>query len=203
MDGGYELSDNVSRMRVNEPDNLFHILDQMRTYGHYFRPGLSETELCAAEECVGIAFPPDLRTFLSNVEPWGSGFPEWRKPGASSLARALEWPLDGILFDIEHNDFWPTRWGAAPAALADRLALAREHFTELPRLIPIYKHRYLAAEPCLADNPVFSVYQTDVIYYGRNLEHYLKVEFLGRDREPLEGVRHIQFWSDLAEGEDV
>ena len=175
----------------------------MRLYGHYFRPGLSQTELCAAEERVGVAFPPDLRHFLSIVEPWGEGFPDWRKLAAPTLARFLDGPLDGLLFDIEHNDFWPSRWGAAPADLADRLALARENFTELPRLIPIYGHRYLAADPFRSGNPVFSVHQTDVIYYGRNLEHYLEVEFLGGDREPLRDVRHIPFWSDLSIGEDV
>ena len=49
---------------------------------------------------------------------------------------------------------------------------------------------------------MFSVYQTDTIYYGRDLEDYLRREF-GSDghRAPVDGVRvHIPFWAELAEG---
>jgi hypothetical protein len=52
---------------------------------------------------------------------------------------------------------------------------------------------------------VFSVYQTDVIYYGADLGAYVAHEFRLGDEVSAKppGVR-IPFWSDLAEGaEDV
>jgi hypothetical protein len=58
--------------------------------------------------------------------------------------------------------------------------------------------------PLEAGNPVFSVYQTDIIYYGENLENYLRNEF----REAFgitsrtfvvssTDLREIEFWSGL------
>lgn len=43
-----------------------------------------------------------------------------------------------------------------------------------PRLIPICSHRYIPEEPHDAGNPVFSVMQSDVIYYGADLANYSK-----------------------------
>lgn len=60
-----------------------------------------------------------------------------------------------------------------------------------PRLLPIYSHRYLLAEPCRAGNPVFSVYQSDIIVYGTDLRTYLLHEFadlLGTDRNQAQVV---------------
>ena len=50
-------------------------------------------------------------------------------------------------------------------------------------------------EPHLAGNPVLSVWQTDIIYYGFDLADYLRHEFRLRDRasEP-KAVRPIRFW---------
>jgi hypothetical protein len=45
---------------------------------------------------------------------------------------------------------------------------------------------------------VFSVYQSDIIYYGRDLTDYLNREFRSpMDRSPIVGVRPVRFWSDL------
>jgi hypothetical protein len=55
----------------------------------------------------------------------------------------------------------------------------------------------------LPGNPVFSVYQTDVIHYGSDLENYLQNEFSYHLRGPgeywqMEGQpREIDFWSML------
>src|SRR5262249_17955195 len=73
------------------------------------------------------------------------------------------------------------------------------------KLIPLISHRYLPEEPHEAGNPVFSVYQSDVIYYGTDLIDYFEREFTGRDYRPrldqlrLNQMKHIRFWSDLVE----
>jgi len=38
--------------------------------------------------------------------------------------------------------------------------------------IPVYSHRYLPSEPKATGNPVLSVHQTDIIYYGNDLASY-------------------------------
>jgi hypothetical protein len=65
-----------------------------------------------------------------------------------------------------------------------------------PKLIPIYHHRMMPDEPHLKGNPVFSVWQTDIIYYGFDLEDYLRHEFVlpGRKAWP-ETIRPIRFWN--------
>jgi hypothetical protein len=50
-------------------------------------------------------------------------------------------------------------------------------------------------DPHLEGNPVFSVHQTDIIYYGYDLEDYLRHEFdlPGRKAWP-EHLRPVRFW---------
>jgi hypothetical protein len=64
-----------------------------------------------------------------------------------------------------------------------------------PKLIPVFLHRMMPDEPRKAGNPVFSVHQTDIIYYGHDLPDYLRQEFQvarwwTRPSEP----RRIRFW---------
>lgn len=161
-----------------------------------FAPGLTEREIAAVEKFLGVALPPDLAAFLAEGLPVGPRFPDWRDLGGERLRAQLDWPFDGIAFDIEHNGFWFEAWGPRPDALADAIAVARAHVAAAPKLIPLYAHRYLPAEPALAGNPVLSVYQTDIIVYGSNLRHYLAREFGGPEAHETE-VRRIRFWSDL------
>jgi hypothetical protein len=52
-----------------------------------------------------------------------------------------------------------------------------EKLREYPRLMPIYGHRYIPCLPHEAGNPIFSVYQTDIIFYGFGLANYFQNEF--------------------------
>jgi len=84
------------------------------------------------------------------------------------------------------------RWGERPGDPAIAESYAREHLDRVPRLVPIYGHRYLTADPAHASSPVFSVYQTDVIYYGDNLLDYIAspttsgVDLLPGQRRPVQ-----------------
>lgn len=59
----------------------------------------------------------------------------------------------------------------------------------------------LPSKPCSDDPPVFSIYQTDVIYYGDNLVDYLVREFkVGHPRpQGITADRRVPFWSDLVD----
>jgi hypothetical protein len=164
--------------------------------------GLAEVELRAVEQYWGFRFPGDLRELLSRALPRGDHMPNWRDPSSDEIRGRMQWPLDGMLFDVEHDQFWVPGWGPRPAALPDALARATERFREVPKLVPIFMHRYLPAEPYEAGNPVFSVYQMDVIYYGRTLRDYVACQFgVVAWKDAVAGEkRPIVFWSDVADG---
>jgi hypothetical protein len=73
-------------------------------------------------------------------------------------------------------------------------------FAAAPRLIPLDGHRYLPETPHERGNPVFSVYQSDVIYYGADLADWVRREDLGWDVgipiDPARPPKEIPFWSE-------
>lgn len=173
----------------------------LRAAGFAVAPGLSFDELARAEAVVGAPFPPDLRDFLAEGLPEGERFPDWRQPTSSQIRGRLDWPSDGAAFDVVNDAFWWKGWGTRPVDSSEAVARARAELAGVPRLTPVYAHRYLPAEPNAAGNPVFSVYQTDVIYYGRDLRDYLLREFAPHGTTAaLRGrIRRVRFWSDLEE----
>jgi hypothetical protein len=67
-----------------------------------------------------------------------------------------------------------------------------------PILIPVYSHRFIPAALSEAGNPVFSVYQTDIIHYGLDLPSYLHAEFDACNPYPVPSEpKEIRFWSEL------
>lgn len=162
-------------------------------------PGLTHRETSAVEVFLGVQLPPDLVSFLQSVLPLGSRFPNWRKLDTPELNAQLEAPFQGIAFDIEHNAFWWPTWGARPLQVHDAIAIAREQLAKEPPLVPVFGHRYLPAAPQVAGNPVISVHQTDIIYYGSDLRRYIAREFGSLTHtEAIAGPRRrIHFWSDI------
>lgn len=165
--------------------------------GTEFRPGLTDFEVAAIEDGYGFRFPPDLRSFLQFALPVSDGWVDWRDH-PDRIRERLNWPLDGVCWDIEHSGFWMRQWGSKPEAIADRIGIARERVEVAPRLIPIYSHRYIPAKPSAAGNPVLSVYQTDIIVYGADLADYFHREF-GIPRPPWarDTPRSIEFWDTI------
>lgn len=164
--------------------------------------GLSDRELVRIEEEHSFRFPPDLRAFLGYALPVSPGWVDWRAVDDTELRRRLDWPFEGICFDIEHADFWLAGWGERPGTLAECFEIARQRVSAAPALIPIVGHRYLPARPDVAGNPVLSVHQTDIICYGADLEEFFANELpeafgrtgFGISREP----RWIELWSELS-----
>ncbi len=169
--------------------------------GVKYAPGLCEADLLIAEERVGCHFPADLRSFLRTALPCGAGWPDWRNPQSAQIAGRLDWPAEGFEFDIRNNVFWWPAWGPQPEDVDHAVAVMRERIREAPKLIPICQHVYLPAEPELAGNPALSVYQTDIIYVGRNLAEYLRRVRSGDEWElpRCDEVTRIRFWSEVVE----
>ena len=183
-------------MNENEHDwsELIELMEGAKR-GLSFAEGLSDAEVHRAEENYGFQFPPDLRAFLQTALPLGSPpFPNWRLADDPYIREALSLPLHGILFDVEHG-IWLPEWGQRPKLMEEAKALVEEHVKKAPRLIPIYRHRMMPDRPHLTGNPVLSIHQTDIIYYGFDLDDYFRHEFglLGRKPWPPT-VRSIEFW---------
>ena len=162
-------------------------------------PGLTTDEVASAEQQLGVPFPPDLLSLLQTALPISPRFPDWRQPRNPEIGTQLAQPLEGIKFDIEHDAFWWPDWGPRPDDLDEAVKIAEAQIAVAPKLIPIYGHRYLPAEPNSNGNPVFSVHQTDIIYYGKDLRFYIAHEFGGLTHaEAVAGeIRSIRFWSAL------
>jgi hypothetical protein len=157
--------------------------------------GYSQEELDRAQEEFGLVFPPDLVDLLRDRRP-ANGYD--RRVDRAKIREMLAWPLEGMLFDIEQNGFWMDEWGVIPEREADRREIATAAVRAAPKLIPLVSHRYLPAEPSEPGNPVLSIYQTDIIYYGANLEHYFQNEFGSWSSLEETAYRYIRFWSDIA-----
>lgn len=157
-------------------------------------PGYTAAELDDAQARFALRFPPDLVALLRERRPL-RGY-DWTGP-EEPIRRKLSWPLEGLLFDVEYNALWRLDWGERPARAEERAEIVAALVARAPPLIPILGHRYLPAEPSEPGNPVLSVYQSDIIYYGRDLEDYFFHEF-GGGVGPVTGpVRRIRFWSDI------
>jgi hypothetical protein len=157
--------------------------------------GLTDDELKAIEHEFGFGFAPDHRDFLAAGLPTGRGWVDWRNPDRAALRERLAIPIEGVLFDVAENDFWYGGWGPRPGDTGAAVIAARGYLMTVPRMIPVYSHRYLPA--VLPGHPILSIYQTDVVHYGNDLADWLNREFaLG---EPASSIARptVAFWRDL------
>lgn len=177
-------------------------------------PGLTDDEFDLVEREFGFQFADDHRGFLSaglptnarsrprspgvlyaHPEPW----PDWRNDDRDKLRGLLEWPTEGVLFDVEKNGFWYDGWGPRPAEPEAALATATSQLVHAPTMVPVYGHRYLPAGRGTSGHPVLSLWQTDIIVYGLELADYIYREFGLRapGEEPWEPEVTVDFWRDL------
>jgi hypothetical protein len=177
----------------------------LKLKGVIFDEGLTKEEIQSIQSRYHIIFPPDLKEFLSISLPISDLFINWRSIEKENIERIydiINWPLEGIIFDIENNAFWYEKWGKKPETLNEAIEICKIEYAKAPTMIPIYSHRYIPSVPYEIDNPVFSIYQTDIIYYGKNLVDYLLVEFGLKKHQDIKfnKIKNIEFWTDLAHG---
>ncbi len=175
--------------------------------------GLDEQRIAAIEQQYQLCFPPDYRLFLNMLHSvdrplvsakysndrhmiplTAPSFYNWQTD-TEAIRKACEWLVEGLFFDVQHNNLWPQSWGAKPTEIDVQEARVRALVHAAPRLLPIFGHRYLLAEPCEAGNPVLSIWQSDMIVYGVDLYHYFLTEFgklIGVGREDLQRLKSCQ-----------
>jgi hypothetical protein len=179
------------------------IINLLKNKGVVFGDGLSDSELLDIERKFVVKFPPDLKRFLQMKLPISDHFIDWRqglhdKKTEENIVDLIGWPLEGILWDIK-NGSWLNIWGDRPENKEDQIALAKLRFANVPKMVPIYGHRFIPSEPNEMGNPIFSVHQTDIIYYGFDLSTYLANEFYFKLNESFQIIdkpnRQIDFWT--------
>lgn len=157
--------------------------------------GYSQDELDDAQAQWSLRFPPDLVALLrERRQPVGQGSLDWTTSDPADIRNSLDWPFEGFWFDVQHRMWWP-EWGVKPTTQEGQREALRAAFAAAPKLIPVYGHRYLPEEPFESGNPVFSVYQGDVIHYGSDLADWIKHETRNYSTPPGP-LKEIPFWSD-------
>ena len=177
-------------------------------------PGLTDAELTRVEKEYGFEFADDHRAFLAaglplNIElprqegviythaqPW----PDWRDGDPDALRKALFRPTQGVLDGVEDGD-WYEEWGERPADRAEAIRIAEARLAMVPRMVPIYGHRYLPGGRASYGHPVLSMWGTDIIYYGTDLVDYIHQEFGGpgidRNDPRWQPRATVEFWRDF------
>jgi len=176
--------------------------------------GLTSAEFDGIERDYGVEFSDDHRAFLAAGLPvslprvseegvtyaWERPWPDWRHGDPDDLRRRLDWPIDGVLHDVEHNALWHASWGERPTGVSRALAVAQANLARVPRLIPIYGHRYLPSGHGTFAHPVLSIWGADVIVYGADLHGYIQAEFRpsrSRRADLSADLATVPFWREL------
>jgi len=186
------------------------LLRLLKDKGIQFDSGLTDSEVIQIETKFSLKFPADLKQFLQLGLPISKSFINWRQglnlnETENEIISRLDWPLEGMLFDLQRNDFWINSWGDKPNTFEEKATIARQKYLTIPKLIPIYSHRYIPMEPLDAGNPVFSVYQMDIVYYGNDIATYFSNEFhlkLPIGFEKVEKPKIIRFWSNWIDNQE-
>ena len=174
--------------------------------------GLTEAEFTRIEHEYGFEFANDHRAFLAAGLPvhrpreekpgtsyaWERPWPDWRNSDPDELRRHLNWPIDFLLEDVQHGH-WQPAWGERPDSSEAAVDLARSQLAEVPKMIPVYGHRFLPAGHGTFGHPVLSIWGSDIIYYGADLLDHISQEFEEpRPERPEDWAPQatVPFWRD-------
>lgn len=167
--------------------------------------GLTNAQVSAVESAVGATLPFEVGLLLVMGIPDGDSWIDWRDDPAAQIERWNTWVLEGLSFDVGHNDFWSPDFGRRPAEISDRVAAVESIFDTLPRLFPL--HGRQAIPLAVADgaesnsgNPVLSLNGTEVKVHAYDLAAFLHRDFgVPLPMWPAEDQRRFGFWSRLAD----
>lgn len=158
--------------------------------------GLSENEIDAIEKEFEITFTKEHRAFLSvlhsidkkEVYEYTETFDEdeevkykqvpffydWKRD-KEEIRERLKWPYQTMFEDVlGANKVWLESWGnKRPKSDEDKEKIFSEWFSQTPKLIPITGHRFVVSDSTEKENPVLSIWGSDIVVYGWNMRHYL------------------------------
>lgn len=87
----------------------------------------------------------------------------------------FNWPYRTIFEDIiGPNKVWLKSWGnTRPKSDNDKERIFSRWLKQTPKLLPITSHRFVVHNENQEENPVLSIYGSDIVVYGWNMRHYL------------------------------
>ena len=176
------------------------IINKLYEAGVVFSEGLNDDEIKEIENCYQIKFPEELKEFYREALPISGRFYNWRDLNEKNVKKIKERilsPSQELIEDISELE-WLEQWGVEPDSETEKHDYILEKTRESCQLIPLFGHRYLASQFPL-NNPVFSVYGTDIICYGENLTQYLMIEFKYEKHSIIEydKIKEVNFWNDF------
>ena len=172
----------------------------MKTYMLQGEKGLSDEEIREIEERYEIVFPETLKIFYKNLLPVSEGFINWRDASSENVVyikSSIAYPIEEFKENAQ-DVYWNDKWGEEPATADMIKDFVLRKMVDAPKLIPIYSHRYMPMG--VSDNPpVISVYGVDVIYYGKDLDEYIQIEFGEKNPSEIDysNIQKIPFWSEM------
>ena len=137
-----------------------------------------------------VEYYQDLDDDASVVQEKIPFFYNWKSDKAQ-IKNYLDWPYRTILDDVEtENKVWLKSWGRRPAKSIERQEVFENWYNQAPKLIPLTGHRFFVNEKN-DNNPILSVYGSDIIVYGWTLRNYLlnELEYHLGLRQPKMGDR--------------
>ena len=174
--------------------DIQQLVEALREKAVVFETGLSVKEISRVEHTYGFRFPEFYRDFLTVALPVNRGFPNWRSESETSLRRQIKKPVDGVLFDVQHNGFWLDQWGPRPREVKASIQIATEYATKAPPLVPIRANDYCPTPSPGQGEVVLRVRQTDIRPVADGIASYLASLFA--KRPPLATPQCVPFWSD-------
>lgn len=165
-----------------------------------FSKGLTNEEIRKIKETYNIILPIELKNIYMEALPISKGFYNWRDfsiDNINLIKNVMNMPFNNISEDSSDIE-WGDSWGVEPQEFDERNKIIISKLGDAPKLIPIYGHRYQVSTN-LQDNPVFSVYGTDIICYGQSLEEYFYKEFIDTAYNEINyvAVNKIPFWGEI------
>ena len=196
--------------------------------------GLSDEEIDTLEKQWSLQFPPDYRLFLKylhcidkpitiatydgdtrKIIPCDSIlFHNWQRD-AESIQMAYQQLADDLTYEVLNNNAWKPGWGRKPVTRYGQSQQIEKLVAEAPKLIPVYGHRFLLTEPCVAGNPIITLRQSKMVIYSPDLFFFLCKDFsdlLFMDKKELQNLliesrriskekyqeyKKIPFWGEL------
>ncbi|WP_298517035.1 hypothetical protein [uncultured Kordia sp.] len=174
--------------------------------------GMTESEIEQTERKFNIKFTSEHKEFLRilhtidrkevyTYEDDETGEIEHREypffynwlQDTKDIEQYLKWPYETIFQDVVGaNKVWLKSWGTIrPKSNEVKEKIFSEWFEKIPKLIPIHGHRFVVSDHTKVQNPVLSMYGSDIIVYGWNMRHYLLSEL----------ERHLNLFDDVYDDE--
>lgn len=153
--------------------------------GTKWKDGLRMDQVLSFEDILGCALPSTLRDFYSNMNGLD-------KPGVNVYGESGEpYSYIDIFYslpdDIDRiND--QLQWVFQEFQITRADLMKRN----IPMIFPVCLHRFMLIDG--VNNPILSMYGSDVIVYSSTLKHFLVKDFLLQDDDDNIDDVNVEFW---------